>query len=243
MGEAKRKREAQRRKVEVMHAEVRKPGYNPAVDPDVRKGIAMTVRAVDFDGVPYGKCLLRALVGLEVLRHCKIDASLHIGSMLYRVGPDPYRDVVAFCGPGNAGFSVGDCAAFHAWLRVGDDIVDFSVGDWFEDAQSGRYLKDELTFFPDAPRPGAVQWTIPEPPNYWWRPHIELTKPWQSRGTPELGQAWYGPFNGDPCVVHENVKQIQADVGPKITRAVETVFERQGGGSESSGYRLIHPHP
>jgi hypothetical protein len=54
----------------------------------------------------------------------------------------------------------------------------------------------------------------PEPSAYWWKPRAELMNGWRPEGSPPLGEAWYGPFNGDACRVHKNLKMVQEDVGP-----------------------------
>jgi hypothetical protein len=60
--------------------DVSRPGYTPSQDRTFRDGISKIVRAVDFG--PYNFCLQRALMAREVLRHCRIDASLQLGSLL-----------------------------------------------------------------------------------------------------------------------------------------------------------------
>src|SRR5262249_33701205 len=177
-----------------------------SADPDVRVGIARTVRSIDFklpeQFTGAGKCTFRSLVAAEVMRHCQIDARIEIGSLLYRVGPDPYRDVVAFCGQGNAGYDIGaNAAIFHTWIVAGNNIADFSVGDWPGLSQEVR--------LPGMPALGPIHWTIPTPPPYWWRPRAELTEPWRSTGTPALGEVWYGPFNGDPFRAQQALKDLQ----------------------------------
>jgi len=129
------------------------------------------------------------------------------------------RDVIAFCGPDNAGFESNIGMAYHTWVNVGDSIADFSVGDW-RTLDPGMV---ELTY-PGAPNLGPIQWTIPTPPNYWWRPRSELTGPWRTTGTPELGKAWYGPFNGSPLRVQRAIREIRDDIGDAITRAVNSVI-------------------
>jgi hypothetical protein len=227
MGEARRKRLLGKamdhaKKLE----EIQQPDYRPGKDPEFRAGIAVMIRAVEFPDAKGGQCLLRCLVALEMMRGFDLNPSLHIGSLLYRVGPDPYRDVVAFCGRGNAGFSVdGHGNSFHAWIGVGGDIADFAVGDWYDSARNHDYSQEEA-LFPRAPKLGPIQWTIAKPPNYWWRPRAELVKPWRSEGSPELGAAWYGPFNGNAMQMTDRIKQIWIDDGPTIAAAVRTVQNR-----------------
>jgi hypothetical protein len=219
----RQQRRAQARRDQKIMARARKDmsraDYDPAKDPHVRDGIAKIVRGVDFvfpeEFAGGGQCLFRALTGLEVMRRCNIEARLHAGSLLYRVGPDPMRDVVAFCGPDNAGFTSEAGACFHIWLDAGDDIVDFSVGDW-------PSLQVELTRL-GAPELGPIQWTILKPPEYWWKPRA--TNNWRSTGTAPLGEAWYGPFNADPFAVQQAIKKAQRNFGPRIADAVDRIFQ------------------
>ena len=50
--------------------------------------------------------------------------------MLYRAGADPIRDVLAFCGPHNAGQLLDGHFLGHIWLEMDDELIDFSCGDW-----------------------------------------------------------------------------------------------------------------
>jgi hypothetical protein len=54
-----------------------------------------------------------------------IPCRIALGGLVYRIGPDPVRDVVAFCGPGNVGCMRGPVLAGHTWLEVGDDVAHF----------------------------------------------------------------------------------------------------------------------
>ena len=145
-------RRREQAKLRQAQRDVLRPDYNPITDPDFLKGIAITVRSVVFYGSDPngGLCMLRALVGLQALQNCNVDASLHIGSLLCRVGPDERRDTITFCGPGNAGRDEG----FHAWIEVGDHILDFSVGDWRGLDPVANEIAAGLT--PGEP----VQWTV-----------------------------------------------------------------------------------
>jgi hypothetical protein len=214
----------------------------PANNPYVRAGIARIVEAIDFDrSVEFGAgglCLFRSLVALEAMRFCRIDATLYVGSLLYRVGPDPRRDVVAFCGPGNAGFSLPDGSkVFHTWLGVGDDLVDFSVGDW----PRLDTLGGEIRVF-GAPPLGPIQWTI-TPPQYWWRPSIEMMRPWRSVGTPALGEAWYGPYDGDVRQVQDMLQRVREDTLPKITTAVDQVIDHHAAVHNLARSAMPPPQP
>jgi hypothetical protein len=109
----RRAAEAQKRKaaerLERQRREISRPGYNPIHDPNFQAGTAKLVRAIDFvmppEFGPGGLCMFRTIAGMEALRDCKIEAVPYFGSMLYRVGPDPYRDVIAFCGRGNVAWN------------------------------------------------------------------------------------------------------------------------------------------
>ena len=164
------------------------------------------------------------LVGLQSSRNCNIDdGGLHIGALLYRAGADPMRDIVAFCGPGNAGYG----NLFHSWIELDDHILDFSVGDWRSVAASGT----EITFGTQPLPP--VQWTE-RLPNYWCRPRTELTGPWRADGTPAPGEAWYGPFNGDPFAMQAMVSELIEDAAPLIAEAVEKVMAKAAAQMGSS---------
>ena len=58
--------------------------------------------------------------------------------MLYRCGPHRRRDTLRFCWPDNRGgyLHTGNDAYLigHVWVEVGDEIADFSVGDWQAEA-------------------------------------------------------------------------------------------------------------
>jgi hypothetical protein len=229
----RQQRRAQQAKLRAACKEIKRPGNRPENDPQVRKGIATVVQAVEFKfGGKTGSagfCLPRAMVGQEVLRRCNIDAQIELGSLLYRVGTDPLRDVIAFCGPGNAGTDFRDALGlYHAWLAVGEDIVDFSVGDW------PSFCGEEVVIA-GMPHLGPVQWAIPKPPQYWWRPRGELTTAWRSTGTPALGEAWYGPFNGDVPLAHRRIRGLQEDLGLEIADAV---FQVMSKANTELGYNL-----
>jgi hypothetical protein len=102
--------------------------------------------------------------------------------------------VVAFCGKGNAGMVIADMTVLHAWVSIGDDILDCSVGDWFESAKyAEQHEQLQRQLIPGAVGLGAIQWTIPRQPPFWWKPRAELVGPWRPTGSPELGsdeQTW-----------------------------------------------------
>jgi hypothetical protein len=99
----------------------------------------------------------KALVAYQALRSCGINVAIGLGSVVCRVGPDPRRDVVAWCGRLNRGELLNGCFAGHCWLYHGNHIYDPTVGslrdlepDTLEIAISGKLL-------------GAVQWDITLP--------------------------------------------------------------------------------
>jgi hypothetical protein len=155
------------------------------------------------------------LVGLQALHLCRIDATLHIGSLICRVGPDEYRDVVAFCLDGNAGYGNG----YHAWIGIGDDILDFSVGDWRSIDPVVHERAAGLT--PWEP----VQWTVTLP-NYWRKSRAAVADPWRPVGTPDLGAAWYGPYDDDPSALLNRIRNLANEYGPRIAEAVEKIQRR-----------------
>ena len=77
--------------------------------------------------------------------------------MVYRDGPDPERDVVLFCGPGNVGQMIDGNLMGHYWLEHGRDIIDFSAGDW-----RGDIIPElEINLDPDDPSDlGPIQWDL-----------------------------------------------------------------------------------
>ncbi len=102
--------------------------------------------------------MLRSLIGSYVLFDLGIRADQHFGGLLYRVGPDPKRDVLRFCAPNNVGiYTTGGACAFHSWLDADGYVIDFSVGDW--PAMTPRSK--------DRPCADGLQWTIEQPPSYW----------------------------------------------------------------------------
>jgi hypothetical protein len=138
-----------------------------AFPPDIKRDIATVVRSIEWVGAPGGTCFFRALTGLIALKMLEIPADIALGGMIYRAGPRRC-DMVKSCGPDGLG-TIGDrCLLAHYRLISGDDLVDFSVGDW----------KDT---------PG-IEWTAPCP-DFFWADRSRFV-PGKSL-TPDLGQAWY----------------------------------------------------
>jgi hypothetical protein len=195
VGEAKRKRQAA--------AEAAATLATRLTD-DIKRDIVEVVRSTTLIVPNGGTCKFRADVGAVVLILLKVPCFLRYGSMLYRAGPDEIRDCLSFCGRGNrAMFSGNDLGGTgflgHFWLRVGDDLVDFSLGDWVRECEHMVEVEEQTT----GKSLGPVQWTAPVP-DYLWRPYSELTTPWRSDSTPELGEYWYQ----DGVRVHPNQKHL-----------------------------------
>jgi hypothetical protein len=214
--------------------QVQHPDYDPLDDPDFQAGIGRLVRSLEFAGLPDGgHCIFRAIAGKAMFALLDIDATYAIGSMVYRVGPDPLRDVLAFCGPHNSGCMGQDGKAlFHVWLKVGGWFADFSVGDWHSDSRScGEYdfSMDGVPLGKLNAALGPIQWTIPKPPEFWWKRRAEAEAAWRPDATPELGEAWYGPFAGTQEQRDEMLRRVlsvQEDVGRDIAREVKDVFQK-----------------
>jgi hypothetical protein len=139
---------------------------------------------------------------------------------------------LAFAGPDNAGVIIkGSGGLCHVWLRVGTDIADFSVGDWQN--------LDARTELDVAGSPlGPIRWEI-TPPSYWWRPRQQLADAWRPTGSPDLGEAWYGPFHDDAHEVRKMVAAIHDELKHDIADAVEVVFGKAAAliSGKRSAYR------
>ena len=115
-------------------------------------------------GVTEGLCLYWAHYGLAVLKHQGITACLQAGSAYWLRVPDPSKE------PGDApthfgykwtpdsedsqdSMRLGNLPEMHVWLGITgtQEIVDFSAGTW-----------------PDACRARGLEWTAPEPPDFFW---------------------------------------------------------------------------
>jgi hypothetical protein len=144
---------------------------------DLRRDIAASVRQFDVED---GFCVFRAMTGLSLLRFLGIDSELAFGGLRYRVGPG---DPIGFCGPDGRGRMIDNAFRGHCWLTVGDDLVDFSAGDWRRQMENFR---DGL---------GPVRWTVADPPEFVWQPRASLQK------GQALGEFRYTTWTGeDPPV-------------------------------------------
>ena len=170
-----------------------------------------------------GSCMPRALIGSYVLLEVGIRADQHFGALLYRVGPDPERDVLRFCAANNVGIYTTDGpSAFHSWLYADDYVVDFSVGDW--PAMTRRDV--------DRPRAEGLQWTIAQPPAYWVKRGDKVIREWQPQGVPDIGKAWYGPLyapEGEDAVHKALYKSFERlrDLVPMIVASVREDGQRR----------------
>ena len=81
---------------------------------DLQRDIAQSVRSVELrlldegtmQRIVGGLCAPRAIVGARLLQLLKLPAKIMLGGMIYRVGPDPVRDTVPFCGPDNQAVNI-----------------------------------------------------------------------------------------------------------------------------------------
>jgi hypothetical protein len=122
------------------------------------------------------------------------DKRYHVavfGGMVYRCGPSPRLDVVAWCGKKNSGMITPMGIIGHMWLETDIDLIDFSVGSWqHESSLEGSNEVDAAMFgMQGAPLP---VWTAPPLPDFFWDNKRQWTAPWNDHGTPALGIAWYG---------------------------------------------------
>jgi hypothetical protein len=211
MGEAKRRREAA----------VRMP-----IPDDIKSDIAKVARSIDVVlGIKGGICFFRALAGYLTLMELDLSAALKFGGMVYRAGPDEERDVIAFCGRNNLGWSLrGQGVLGHYFLTYGDDIVDFSVGDW----KSTDCVGAELEVFGKAL--GDIVWTAPPLPEFFWQSKASL-KPDGKKFTPELGRAWYtGAARGaepNAAALYDEAGAVAKIIAPSIFKGIDSYALRE----------------
>ena len=190
-----------------------------AIPDDIKRDIAKVVRSMDFQiGTPGGLCLYRAISGWMTLMALGIKAMPVLGGMVYRAGPDPKLDVVAFCGPGSVGRLSPSGLLAHYFIVSGNDLVDFSAGDWQEDTRSvPEVLPSGVASLP------PVCWTAP-PPDFFWAERSNFT-PQIGALSPDLGRAWYTGFADDSSFFNKLIgdvcAQIKPVVVPHIMRCVE----------------------
>jgi hypothetical protein len=154
-----------------------------------------------------------------VLEALRLEVRIAAGGMVYRAGPDPRRDVVAFCGPQNAGCIMYGQFLGHYWLARGagadEEVIDFTPGDWRRDRP------------PDAAIPGVapighIRW-MKNPPEYIWAP-LRSLQPIPGHHTPNLGRAWYTGFRGTPPGLRDLAEKLGASA--PITRYLTEEIRR-----------------
>jgi hypothetical protein len=190
----------------------------------ITEDIAKLVRSIDWrDYAPTGGlCFPRIASGLFVLTAMGMKTTPVLGGMVYRAGPDPERDAVAFCGACTLGCRKHDGGILaHYWLRCGNDFVDFSVGDWHADASgiNDYYPPDSLTM-----QLGPIVWTAPALPEFFWNDSrmVVLEGPSGLREmrkndfTPDLGIAWYTGWNGFPPDIWKMVAELMPILKPRM---------------------------
>jgi hypothetical protein len=242
MGEARRRRRLENKDLARVKSMPRGQ-LPPEMIADFFKGIAWQLGGLEFRGLldgPGGLCVFKTLAAYQAIRASSIDASISIGGLLARVGPDPWRDVVAFCGPRNMGFIFPNgTAAFHSWVRYGKWIFDPSVGEWrnLDSVAAERAAFDDPTKVLDPP-----QWTI-ELPQWWLKSGDEVELAWRPEGTPELGEAWYAPFYGDVEIIMNRMRAVHEDVGKQIAGALAGIYNDycERNGLDSSHDDTVYP--
>jgi hypothetical protein len=156
------------------------------ISQDIKDDIAEVVRHLTLFAAG-GTSVQRAFVGHEVLSRLRSAPKLVYGSMLYRAGHDQVRDTMGCCGKRNTGYCIDGGMLGHVWNEVGNDLIDFSCGDWVDEAQM------QASLYPDGLGDSVRE--VP-PPSYLWRGSSALKANWREFGSPRLGEFWYGPWHG-----------------------------------------------
>lgn len=129
-------------------------------------------------------CAVRNCLAFMGLRKMGYPAMLHIGSMLYRVGPDEC-DSVTFCGKHNKAYVCNDRSFIgHWWVEINEYIVDMTSNTW-KSLNDGDDISNLIC--------GRIKWAI-EPPVFVCEVKSQLCESWTERGTPSLGKAYYQEF-------------------------------------------------
>jgi hypothetical protein len=175
----------------------------PHIPDDLRADIAQSVRGIEFRGFGGGTCFFRAAIGTAFLQYLDLPAQLALGGMLYRAGPDPCRDVVAYCGEGNVGQLIPGVGWIgHYWTELHGEVVDFSCGDWRKDTTPDMMLMaDDM---------GPVQWNV-EPPDFLWVSEASVA-PIPGQYTPEIGRAYYTGWKGPTPPYEQSLKDLETAI-------------------------------
>jgi hypothetical protein len=195
MGEAKRRRERQQR-------------HRERLTPEVKREIAQIARSVYLTmPAPGGLCMFRVACGCRVLDALGLPFSVAVGGVACRVGPDEYADLFTFAAPDLCGTIMDNLFLGHAWLQVGDDLVDFSVGDWRAGSERAAGTPLEVFHVPAGLEviDRRIEWTI-DLPEYHWAPVAHFRPPLSEKILPDeflaalpLGKVIYTPWIGpDP---------------------------------------------
>lgn len=201
MGEAKRRR---------LKAAVTLPPDN-----SIKTDIAGIVSMFWFPEGPGGACLPRACIGQAVLSACGIRSRVVAGSMLFRAGPHPTRDTLRFALPNNRGGVYQGAVVGHVWNEWGNDLIDFSVGDWQAEA---ALIYDTATDPADLAL-GPLDWQV-EVPEFIWQAARPLKAAWREQGEPALGGLWYGGWFGRSEQRYSDCDLIVFDAKPHIAEKV-----------------------
>ena len=118
---------------------------------------------------------------------------------------------------GNDAYLIG-----HVWVEVGDEIADFSVGDWQAEAD----LIYENTVDPADRALGPIEWWV-SPPQFVWQSAASLKTGWRSYGEPMIGQSWYGAWS--PCRMPDfaSFDLVVSDAAPLIALLVDELHLRE----------------
>jgi hypothetical protein len=149
--------------------------------------------------------------------------------MAYRAGVDLVRDVVGFCGMNWNGCMLAGRFLGHHWLFSGNELVDFSVGDWKDCTD----YSEAYVCQPEASDLGPTQWTAPDLPEFFWTDKVALMK---RNGAPlRLGQAWYTGFEGTPpdCdAMVEAYLPIMKAIGPLLFKRCDELCLKERIGQQ-----------
>lgn len=105
-------------------------GARSAIPDDIKADIARVVCAIWFPLIAGQACYIRSAIGYRVLTMLGFEPEGKIGGLLFRAGPDPRRDVVAFCGKENHGSMHQGQFLGHIWLSLDGETIDFTGCEW-----------------------------------------------------------------------------------------------------------------